>query len=208
MCSSIPKESASVADAGQRISALAELVVSTAAPPGHGIVLGQRHPLIMLNLRGSGSPAFCEEARRACGCELPLQSNASNSCDEGAVLKLGPGEWLLVAEPGSHWSEDMAITGATLTDVSHARVALNVGGRKSREMLAKGCAVDLHPRHFPEGMCVQTGIAKIGVIIHKLRNENDFALYAARSYATSLWHWLTAASAEYGYHVAACLRKT
>lgn len=208
MCSSTPQEAGSVANAGRRISVLAEFIAPTAAAPGHGIVLSQHHPLVMLNLRGPGSPAFCEGARLTCGCELPRRSNASSSCESGTILKLGPDEWLLVAGSGTHWSENMAIESATLTDVSHARVALNVGGEKSREMLAKGCAVDLHPRYFPDGMCIQTSIAKISVIIHKLRNGNDFALYAGRSYAASLWHWLTAASAEYGYHVAACPKRT
>lgn len=202
MCFTIPKESVYVLNAKQRVSALTGIAVPTPAAPGHGIILSERHPLIMLNLRGSPSAAFCKEVLQACGCELPVEPDSSSACKAGEILKLGPYEWLLVAEPGSRWLENMAIAGATLTDVSHARVAVRAGGGKSREMLAKGCPVDLHPLRFPSGKCIQTSIAKINVIIHKLPGANDFALYAARSYATSFWHWLTAASAEYGYHVA------
>ncbi len=95
----------------------------------------------------------------------------------------------------------MAIPGGTLTDVSHGRIAVLIYGEKSGDMLAKGCAVDLHPRKFPPGTCIQTGIARIGVILHKPQNDCGFVLYAARSYAASLWSWLGAAAKEYGYHV-------
>ena len=204
MCFTIRKGNVSVAVENQRISALAELAVpAIPAVPGRGIVLWQRHPLAMLNLRGPGDRAFRDGVRRVCGCELPSSPNSSNVCEEGEILTLGPNEWLLVADPDTRWSENMKIACATLTDVSHARVVVHVEGEKAREMLAKGCPVDLHAQRFPGGTCIQTSIAKIGVIIHKLHNENDIAIYAARSYAGSLWHWLTASAAEYGYHVVA-----
>lgn len=186
-----------------RRSALADLA-TTAPASGPGIIrLQQRYPLSMLNLRGSADTAFCNAVRSVCGCELPIAPNSSSACPDGEILKLGPNEWLLAAISGTAWTETMAIPGATLTDVSHARIAVQVDGDKSRDLLAKGCAVDLHPRQLPPGSCVQTSIAKIGVILHKQLDDNGFTLYAARSYAGSFWHWLTTAANEYGYHVVA-----
>jgi len=155
----------------------------------------------MLNLRGSADAAFCDAVRSTCGCDLPVSPNSSSACPAGEILKLGPNEWLLVAIPETPWSEKMAIPGATLTDVSHGRVAVQVDGVKSRDMLVKGCAVDLHSRQFPAGSCIQTSIAKIAVILHKQQNDSGFVLYFARSYASSFWHWLTASANEYGYDV-------
>jgi len=192
-----------VVDDLNRQSALADIAVATPAAPGQGIILRSQPPLIMLNLRGSADSALNAAVRGACGCELPIASNSSSNCNEGTILKLGPNEWLLVASNGTFWSEKMMIPGATLTDVSHARIAVEVDGEKSRDLLAKGCAIDLHPRQFAPGTCVQTSIAKIGVILHRPRNGDSFILYAARSYAGSCWHWLTAAAREYGYHVIA-----
>lgn len=194
------KENVSVADTPRRLSALADLAADLPATTGQGIGLQPLQSLIMLNLRGTADSTFCNVVHNACHCELPTAANSSSICSYGSILKLGPNEWLLVSS-GSHWSETMTIPGATLTDVSHARIVVRVNGEKSRDMLAKGCAIDLHPRQFPVGTCVQTSIAKIGVILHRPQNDDSFMLYAARSYAGSFWHWLTSASNEYGYHV-------
>lgn len=198
---SMPKGTASVADIIARRSALAGLAVAITDTPGPGVVLRPEPPSVMLNLRGAADPAFRDAVRDNCGCELPMAANASNKSAHGSILKLGPNEWLLVASDGTAWSEELRIPGGTLTDVSHARIAIHVDGDESRKMLAKGCAIDLHPRQFPAGTCVQTSIAKIGVILHRPFDDNGYRLYAPRSYAGSFWHWLTAAANEYGYHV-------
>ena len=202
MSSTIRKGSGSVPDNITRMSALQGIAPPNAPQPNHGIALRERNPVTMLNLRGSSDQAFLDRARVTLGCELPTSSNSSSASSNGEILRLAPGEWLLVAEPEAGWSEDIKIEGATLTDVSHARVVVIVSGNRILDMLAKGCSVDLHPRQFPPGMCVQTSIAKIHVILHRLHLGNDYALYAARSYASSLWDWLTESAAEYGYHFA------
>ncbi len=183
----------------RRMSALANLAVSLSDASESGIELQQRHPLAMFNLRGPADAAFRNAVRAVCGCELPTASNSSSAGPDGEILKLGPDEWLLVSDTGALWSETMAIPGATLTDVSHGRIAVRLTGEKSRDVLAKGCSVDLHPGQFPPGTCIQTSISKISVIIHRPQNDHGFMLYAARSYAGSFWHWLTAAANEYGY---------
>jgi len=197
----IPKGSAYVDKMIDRLSALADLADAALASGPSTIRIKQLHPLNMFNLRGAADNAFCEAVRSVCRCELPITPNSSSTCTDGEILKLGPNEWLLTAVPESAWTEMMVIPQATLTDVSHARIAVHVEGDKSRDMLAKGCSIDLHPRQFPPGTCVQTSIAKISVILHKQSNDTGFTLYAARSYAGSFWHWLTAAANEYGYHV-------
>lgn len=190
----------------RQMPSLADFSIPSGTSSRRGIWLQQCPPLTMLNLRGAADVQLIDAVRTVCGCELPVAANASSVGRDGEILKLGPNEWLLIADPATAWSETMSIAGATLTDVSHARVAVRVDGDKSRDMLAKGCAVDLHPRQFPAGACIQTSIAKIGVILHRQPNANGFTAYAARSFAGSFWHWLTAAAAEYGYDVTAAQR--
>lgn len=189
-----------MADTPRRLSALVDLAATLPAAAGQGISLQLQQSLVMLNLRGTADSAFSKAVHSACNCKLPIAPNSSSMCPQGSILRLGPNEWLLVSS-GGHWSVTMMIPGATLTDVSHARIAVQIHGDKSSDMLAKGCAIDLHPRQFPAGTCVQTSIAKIGVILHRPQNDDNFMLYAARSYAGSFWHWLTSAANEYGYHV-------
>lgn len=193
----ILKGDASVVNPTRRLSAFVDLADPESFGAKAEIILQQLQPQVILNLRVSVDAAVQEAVRHLCGCELPELPNSSTNGEAGKILKLGPNEWLLIANTGTSWSERMAIPGATLTDVSHARVAIMLDGGKSREMLAKGCTVDLHPSVFPPGTCIQTSIAKIGVIVHKQQSANDYTLYAARSYAGSFWHWLSASAKEY-----------
>ncbi len=193
----ILKGDASVVNQTRRFSAFMDLAAPKSFASKAEIILQQLHPQVLLNLRVSVDSAVQEAVRQLCGCELPEVPNSSTDGETGKILKLGPNEWLLIADTKTSWSERMKIPGATLTDVSHARVAVMLDGSKSREMLAKGCTVDLHPKVFPPGTCIQTSIAKIGVIVLKGQNANDYTLYAARSYAGSFWHWLSASAQEY-----------
>lgn len=190
-----------MADITTRRSALSDLAIAVPAAHGAGITLQQQQPCIMLNLRGIADTALKDAVQRTCGCHLPTAPISTSAGSSGKILRLAPGEWLLVADDDTSWSENMMIPGATLTDVSHGRVAVRIDGNNSRDMLAKGCAIDLHPRQFPAGACIQTSVAKIGVILHRPRDDDGFILYAARSYAGSFWHWLTTSADEYGYHV-------
>lgn len=197
----MPKGADSVIDAIRRRSAFADVAMTLPVASGHGVVLSPQKPKVMLNLRGTPDAAFIAAVLNVSGCQLPTAQNSSYACPEGKLLKLGPTEWLMIAESATVWSVNMTIPGGTLTDVSHARIAVHISGEKSRDMLAKGCAIDLHPRRFPPGTCIQTGIAKINVILHRPQEDDGFILYAARSYAGSFWHWLADAANEYGYHV-------
>jgi len=128
---------------------------------------------------------------------LPGPLRSAQAADHRA-LWLGPDQWLLI---GDGFSEALAVAGGFLTDVSHGRAAVRIGGPRARELLAKGCSLDLHARVFRPGHCAQTSIARTSVLLHALGPDDGFDLYCARSYAQSLWHWLTEAAAEFGYRV-------
>jgi heterotetrameric sarcosine oxidase gamma subunit len=95
-----------------------------------------------------------------------------------AVLWLGPSEWLLLAP--ADWRPPR-IT-ATMVDISHRHVALEVSGPNADAALNAYCALDLHPSAFPIGMCTRTVFAKAEIVLWRT-DANTFRIEVARSYA-------------------------
>ncbi len=158
----------------------------------------------LIDLRGDPRHAeFLASAQSALGCALPVKPNTAVSGPDCNVLWMGPDAWLLVSGRAGKIHELLPIERGFLTDVSHGRAVFRVGGPRARDLLAKGCSIDLHPRVFRAGHCAQTSLAHVGVLLHLVDAGGEFDLYCARSYAQHLWHWLTEAAAEYGYEVIA-----
>lgn len=90
---------------------------------------------------------------------------------------------------------------AAVSDQSDARLVLRVSGERVRDVLAKGVPVDLHPKAFRPGDVAGTVVGYIATQIDMLDDAPTYQLAAPRSMAGSLWSWLTASAAEFGYEV-------
>ena len=175
----------------------ADVVAATLAP---GVTIVPRRVASMLNLRGDADATY-PASGSAKPLALPREPNTVGFADGERALWLGPDEWLLVSE--SRVPEVANSNGSvTVTDVSHGRAVLRVSGPDVRSALAKGCALDLHPRVFGVNHCAQTAIAKVSVILDHVRPD-VFDIYCPRSYAGSFWHWISDACSEYRYTVSA-----
>jgi sarcosine oxidase, subunit gamma len=65
-------------------------------------------------------------------------------------------------------------------------------------VLARGCAIDLHPRAFGRGSSAQTTLGQAGVVLLALGDDGqDFAVLVRSSFAGYLATWLLDASLEY-----------
>ena len=118
------------------------------------------------------------------------------------ALPLSPGQWLLVAGEGRDggFARDIAsrVEGlGYVSDQSHGRTCLRVAGPKSRDLMRKGCRLDLHPRVASPGFCAQTPIAQIGTLIHQIDDAPTYDLYLYPGLAKSFLRWLEEAAAEY-----------
>lgn len=179
-----------------------------------GVILGESPHRLQINLRGAGhDPAFTSAVRQATGLGLPTTANTALAAGSLAALWLGPDEWLIVGprddatpgrEPALVGTLRVALAGqhAAVTDVSEARTVLTVAGPRARDLLAKGTPVDLHPRVFGPGTCVQTALAAANVILRQLDDRPTYEIHVLDSFADYLWRWLEAASTEYGMAVA------
>ena len=95
---------------------------------------------------------------------------------------------------------------AMIADQSDGRCVLRLRGMKAREVLAKGIGIDLHARAFKPGDVALTLAAHVGVQLWQLDDAPTYEIAVARSLAGSLWAWLSASAAEFGYEVVDELR--
>ena len=177
-----------------------------------GIRLSERVGLGKIDLRGNpGDRAFMTGVGRVLDLLLPTEPNGSASKNAITALWLGPDQWLLTCPADdvaffiSSLREALADVHAAITDQSDGRVAFALSGPSARDVLAKGCPLDLHPRSFTPGSSAQSLLAKADVLIHlradEPRHGPSFDLYVARSFAHYLWAWLEDAGIEYGVQV-------
>ena len=119
------------------------------------------------------------------------------------VLWLGPDEWLVTAPEGAvpelptRITRAVADRAAAVTDLSASRTILEIAGPRSRDLLQKGCGLDLHSRAFGAGACAQTLFARLPIIIDQLSAAPSYRLYVRRSSARWLYEWLIDAAEEF-----------
>ena len=175
-------------------------------PDGPGVSLRLRHPLSIVTVmarKGRGE-ALATALRDGFGLALPGPGQSATGKDV-ALRWAGPDQWLAIADGGHdgdlHRSLAKALADtASLVDQSHGRVAIVIAGPQARAVLAKGTAVDLHPSRFRPGQVAMTQMDHVG--IHLAQAAPDmFELLVFRSFAESLFEFLTAMAAEYGYEV-------
>ena len=156
----------------------------------------------------AGDPAFVEAVRGALGVAPPTEPNTVALGDDLALLWLGPDEWLVLrhdARPGAEAELAARLRGAldgvraAVTEVGESLCCIAVAGPRARDLVAKGCPLDLHPRAFGgTGHCAQSHLAKAAITLHQTGDAPAFDLYTRRSFADYLWRWLEDAGREYG----------
>jgi sarcosine oxidase subunit gamma len=162
--------------------------------------------LTQIDLRVDPKSRAAADIGLALGTPLPTEPGTYVSTGTDAqtgvdVLWLGPDEWLVVGAAGDDGLEARLHAAAgdghvAVTDVSAQRTVVRVAGPKARDLLAHGCALDLHPRVFGPGRCAQTLLARAGVVL-MARDGDEFLVFVRSSFAGYLAGWLTDAATEY-----------
>ncbi|HEX7305463.1 sarcosine oxidase subunit gamma [Lentzea sp.] len=118
------------------------------------------------------------------------------------VLWLGPDEFLVVAPPGLQGEIEEVSRGAlgsargSVVDTSAQRTTAVLEGPHARDVLAHGCSVDLHPSSAPAGTCVQTLLARTGVVL-QVNGGDRFTVLVRSSFAGYFAAWVADACTEY-----------
>ena len=199
-------------DAAGRQSPLSRFfdTASAGSPAEDAAVVISEMPFLgHLNLRGdSADTGFTSSAGAALGLALPTEPNTVASGGEMAALWLGPDEWLVVTPPSAQTQLSESLEAAlhdmhcAVTDVTGGQTVITLSGPRARDVLAKGCPLDLHPSVFKPGHCAQTLVAKANVTIHCVDDSPSFELIVRRSFAEYTALWLHDAALEYGPFVA------
>src|SRR5262245_6066671 len=101
--------------------------------------------------------------------ELPLKVGQSTLGDPH-VLCVAPTAWLLTTDTtDTEWHKQLQQRAsrhslATL-ELTSGLAAFHLVGSAVRDILAKGCGLDLHPAAFPIGACARTRFAQISVTL-------------------------------------------
>lgn len=141
-----------------------------------------------------------EALGREFGVNWPLTPNTTASGDGVKVLWLGPTEWVVEHLPTVEVAARAArACGDTLhhvADVSEGRVVFELEGPKAREVLNKGCSLDLHPQAFGAGQCAQTLLHHANILL-EATGPDRYRFYTDRSIARWVAAWLDDAMLEY-----------
>jgi sarcosine oxidase subunit gamma len=139
-----------------------------------------------------------ELARRTEAC-LECGVPETGRVERGAVADLvwsAPGQWLAVSRADAAFkalAEQMGDV-AAVTDQSDSRALVKVSGTSARNVLAKGVAIDLHPKSFRTGSSAVTKVAHLSVQIWQVDETPTYMIAVPRSFAGSFWSWLKIAS--------------
>ena len=140
---------------------------------------------------------------RVVGTGLPTEPNTFAVSGNRLVIWLGPDEWLILAEDGAAESIvailDIPEAGhVAVTNVSDAYGGIIMAGPHCRDVLAKHCALDLHPSSFSPGTARQTLLSRAAATLMCLE-ENRFRILGKSSYMRYILELVQDAALEYGY---------
>ena len=180
----------------------------TAQHGGGGLEMWERAFLGHFNLRGDPEDGdFLSSVQKSIGVSLPTKPNTIGQGPDATALWLGPDEWLLLTPPDTQGeiaqTLEKALEGQhmSVNDLSGGQTVIRLQGPHARDVISKGCSLDLHSRAFGPGQCAQSHIAKSMATITQIDDLPTYDLIVRRSFADYLARWLKDAGLEYGITV-------
>ncbi len=155
----------------------------------------------MVSLRVDPASPTARELEHVLGARLPRTIGEVVGDAQHNVLWQGPDEWLVVSQMSADalvpaLAEAVAGGHAAVVDVSANRTVLELKGTAARDVLEKGCPLDLHPRAFGPGRAVTTTLARIPLVLWQA-GPDSYRLLPRASFADYVARWLLDASREF-----------
>lgn len=172
---------------------------------GAGVVLSETRPgsIVQVAAWQGEEKAAMAAIQKTAGIKLPDGAGGGVATATKAAFGFAPGRFLVVTQAegtGAELAKAVPIDIGTVTDLSHGRTAIRVGGPKSEWVLAKLFAIDFSLAPFPVGSGRSTVHHDVFAQIQRT-GADAFDLYVFRSFARSFWSTLCHAAEETGYEV-------
>jgi sarcosine oxidase, subunit gamma len=136
---------------------------------------------------------------------LPTTPSTSVEGPDANVIWFGPEEWLVTSTSQAAEALEAQLRevttehGGAAVDVSAQRTTVRLCGAHARDVLAKGCSLDLHPAVFGPGAAAQTMLGLAAVVLIPLDDKGtDYRILVRSSFAGYLADWLIDAAEEFG----------
>jgi len=125
------------------------------------------------------------------------------------VVGSGPGEWLLLAAPGTSAAVIGRVEEArdeefvSVFDTTHGRALVRITGARAPDLLAKVCAIDFADEVTPNGAAFRSSMAKLvtDVVRDDRGDSRSYLLHCERSSGQYLSDALIDAGDEFGIEV-------
>ena len=143
---------------------------------------------------------------KALGIGCPTTPGTFGFDDHTQLVWNGPNSWMVIAnddesgrKPGELLETLKKAVGelAAVVDQSHGRCGLRLSGSHARTVMAKNCAIDLHPAAFKTGNCALTPVAHMSALVVQVDDTPCYDLFVARSLARSFAHAIEHACKEF-----------
>ena len=161
----------------------------------------ERPFLELVNVRGDANDgAFIAAIESVIGARLPSKANTVAQGNGYDALWLGPDEWLVRSDQArtpeleGKLRTALGALYASVVDVGSGYTVLEVSGERVRDVISRGCPLDLHRSAFKRGQCAQSHYFKAPVVIVPTADDT-FELIVRRSFSDYFLRILTDAAA-------------
>ena len=132
---------------------------------------------------------------------LPLENLKVTANKETRILWNAPGTWLVISNKKNIVStikDKCDNKNFAVTDISHSRAVIQIKGFQAKEVLKKGCPININ--EIQVNNCAGTLFNGITVMVDFVNNNPDtFNLLALISFGETFYHHITDAALEFGY---------
>jgi len=133
--------------------------------------------------------------------DLPLESPKVIMNKETRILWNAPRTWLIISSKKnivSSIKDKCDNQNFAVTDISHSRAVIQIKGFQAKEVLKKGCPININEIQINN--CAGTVFNGITIVVDCVNNNPDtFNLLALRSFGETFYHHITDAALEFGY---------